>query len=207
MSTFLSFIGSGGTLNVNANVNSPAELRVQDAGSTLNLNAGTFTAATLSILPAAWSTAPAGRIPSPIWPSRAALHCLIREATILPRPLTLTSGSSFTLQKNLALTGILNVTGSTLNLGGRQATVGTLDLSGAAVVDRGMGGGVQGQSLSVAAGASYVIEGSDNFTNSISVATGGTAANNIAQTLSGTLSIPALAPLHSRRSAVAEHVP
>ena len=59
--------------------------------------------------------------------------------------LDLLDGANFTLQKNLTLTGALTINGSTLNLGGLQASVGSLILPGAAVVNRGGGGGIQGR--------------------------------------------------------------
>ena len=160
-------------LNLNANFNSPSVVRIQDAGSTLNLNAGTFTAGTLSVLNSATINRTAGTYAVSTLSLANGAGLSHQGSDSISANLSLASGATFTLQKNLALaSGSIGLDIATLNLNGRQATVGTFNLSGPAVVNRGAGGGIQGLSFGVT-GGTYVIEGSDNFTQSGSVSGGG----------------------------------
>ena len=107
------------------------------------------------------------------------------------------AGATGTL--SVAAGGGLTVNG-TLTAGSISGTT-TIDLNGQTISatnytrngpvtnqDRGVGGGIQGQSFSIA-GGSYVVDGADVFTTAASVSTGATAANNVPLTLSGTLSV------------------
>ena len=78
---------------------------------------------------------------------------------------------------------------STLNLNGRQATVGSFTRIGNAAVQRGPGGKIQGQNLSISGGAPYVLDGTDAFTGSASVSNGAEVSNTVPVTLSNGLSV------------------
>ena len=174
---------------MNANINSPGEFRIQNAGSTVNLNSGTFTAGTINVQGGGAINRTGGNYAATALSLSNGASLSYQGSDNLVANVALASGATFALEKNLGLTTTLSVADSTLNLNGHQAAVGTFSLSGTAPVNRGIGGGVQGQNFSVTAGASYVIDGSDNFTTTVSVSNGATAANNVPLTLSTNLAV------------------
>ena len=100
------------------------------------------------------------------------------------------AGASFTLQKNLTLSGNLSVDNATLNLNGRPTTVGSFTRVGNAIINRGGAAGrILGQNLNISGGAPYVLNGTDVFTGSVSVSGGATVSNTVPVNLESGLTV------------------
>ena len=142
-STSVSRVRTGSAFHQNANVTSLGELHVFEPGTTFNLNAGTLAVRGWSSPTPRRSTAPAGTTSSPrsSWTRGTPVPPGERRHDQYPRSVY---GASFTLQKNLTLSGALTVNNSTLNLGGQQASVGSLVLSATRGPrsSTGVGGGI-----------------------------------------------------------------
>ena len=185
----VSRVRTGSTFHQNANVTSVGELHVFEPGTTFNLNSGTLAVRVLRVTDGATINRTGGNynLNNLVVSHGASLSHQGSDA--VASTLDLLTGANFTLQKNLTLTGALTMNGSTLNLGGLQASVGSLMLPGAAVVNRGGGGGIQGQSFTISGGASYVADGTDSFSSLGNVMGGASFTNNVAFNLAGAMGL------------------
>lgn len=125
----------GGEFNVNADVSAPIFL-VNNA--VLNLNSGTLTTPYLGVQGTTSQNGGAYDVTSVVLSGGTSLEYGPNDH--ITSVLQLASGSIFSLQKDLPLTGGLYMDHATLNLNGNQVSMPSAQLSG--VINRGVGGSV-----------------------------------------------------------------
>ena len=140
---------------MNANINSPGEFRIQNAGSTVNLDSGTFTAGTINVQGGGAINRTGGNYAATALSLSNGASLSYQGSDNLVANVALASGATFALEKNLGLTTTLSVaTDASSSTAIRQRWEPSVSAPGSSPVNRGIGGGVQGQNFSVTAGAS-----------------------------------------------------